>query len=309
MGPRSSDRQQAATHFAANPERGSRHLLSAFLVVLAGVCLSSGGVLVRHLDTSDGWLVLVVRSAAFSTTVLAFLAVSYRGHLVGPFRRIGYQGAVIALALGTGFIFYLFGLLLTTVANVVFVASTSPFFAALFGWLALRERVRPFTLFAIVAAMIGIGIMFADGLVSGHWLGNLVALGAPVTAAIMIVAIRRSRAVDMMPAVCLAGIVTAVISAPLVGSWSLSPHDLVLCLLMGTVQVGGGFILITLGARYLPAAEVALLALSEAVLAPIWVWWAIGEVPRPAVLAGGAIVLIVVAMQALLHLRLESQRS
>ena len=38
----------------------------------------------------------------------------------------------------------------------------------------------------------------------------------------------------------------------------LSAHDLVLAILLGTLQVGMGFSLITLGARWVPAAQVAL---------------------------------------------------
>ncbi len=63
--------------------------------------------------------------------------------------------------------------------------------------------------------------------------------------------------------------------------------------------------LITLGVRYVPAAQVSLLALSEMVLAPIWVWLAVDEAPAMLTLAGGGVVLAAVIGQALAGLREE----
>jgi drug/metabolite transporter (DMT)-like permease len=55
----------------------------------------------------------------------------------------------------------------------------------------------------------------------------------------------------------------------------------------------------TLGARHVPAVELALLSMSELVLAPLWVWLAVGEVPSAFTLTGGAIVMTAIAFQAL----------
>ena len=49
--------------------------------------------------------------------------------------------------------------------------------------------------------------------------------------------------------------------------------------------------LLVIASRYLPAAEVALLTLLEAVLGPLWAWLGVGETPGAATLAGGGIVL------------------
>ncbi len=60
---------------------------------------------------------------------------------------------------------------------------------------------------------------------------------------------------------------------------------------MGAVQLALGLALFTIGSKTVPAAELALLALAEPVLAPIWVWLAFGEVPPVTTLAGGAVIL------------------
>ena len=66
--------------------------------------------------------------------------------------------------------------------------------------------------------------------------------------------------------------------------------------------------LITLGARYVPVAQVSLLALSEMVLAPLWVWLAVDEAPAMLTLGGGGVVLAAVVGQALAGLRQERAR-
>jgi drug/metabolite transporter (DMT)-like permease len=67
---------------------------------------------------------------------------------------------------------------------------------------------------------------------------------------------------------------------------------------MGAVQVGGGLTVFTLGARHVPVAELMLLSLTELALAPIWVWLAVGEVPSPSTLLGGAIIIGAITYQA-----------
>ena len=53
------------------------------------------------------------------------------------------------------------------------------------------------------------------------------------------------------------------------------------------------------GARLIPAAQVALITLLEVVLGPIWVWLAYAEQPDAATLAGGAIVVVAILIQTL----------
>jgi len=61
----------------------------------------------------------------------------------------------------------------------------------------------------------------------------------------------------------------------------------------------------TAGARRIPVAEAALIAVLESVLGPVWVWLAIGENPGLPSLVGGAIVLAALAGHTLADLRLE----
>ncbi len=87
-----------------------------------------------------------------------------------------------------------------------------------------------------------------------------------------------------------------------VGAW-----DFGMCTVLGVVQIGFGLMAYTAGSRYLPAAELALLALTEVILGPIWVWLGVGEVPSRWTLVGGMIMLLAVVWRALYDIRPRSQ--
>lgn len=278
---------------------GGHYGRGVVMVLLAGVCLSTGGLLVRSIDEADGWQILFYRAVAFTVTSFCFTAWLHRRRLPAAYRAIGWPGLIGAVALGIGFAAYLFALLHTSVANLAFIISAGPFFAALLGWLVLRERVPAFTWFAMSLALAGIALMLHDGLNQGQMMGNMIALIAPITFAVMLTAIRYRAERDMTPILPLAGVVAALLALPMVGSFQLSPHDLLLSLMLGSVQIGAGFTLITLGTRWVPAAQVALLALTETVLAPTWVWLVFNERPTTVALIGGLIVVLAVFSEGL----------
>ena len=297
----SSGAEQART--LAGNGHPRRRAIGAALTLGGGALLSLAGITLRHMESADGWQILFYRSLTFFVVVSVYLAFRYRSNVMRAFIRVGKPGIVVALSLGLGSACYVFALLLTTVANALFIISAAPFMTAILGWLLLRERVRPMTWAAMSFALAGIVLMVFNGVQSGRLLGNVVALGAPVSFAVMLVALRGAGSRDMIPAICLAGVVSAGLGLAMMDSLAISRHDLVLCLFLGVVQYTGGFVLLALGARYLPAAEVALLALSEIVLAPIWVWIGVGEVPAAYTLVGGAVVLSAVVAQATMGIK------
>src|SRR6185437_2708779 len=89
-----------------------------------------------------------------------------------------------------------------------------------------------------------------------------------------------------------------VVVAPFSHPGTVGAHDLSYLIGLGVGQIGLGLVFLALGARLIPAAEVALISLLEVVLGPLWVWLADGERPAMATLAGGAVVVVAVAIQA-----------
>jgi len=160
----------------------------------------------------------------------------------------------------------------------------------------------------MLTSLIGIGLMFADGLIEGRWLGNVAALVVVVSFVIFLLLLRHCQRVDMLPATCLGGLVMAAVGGIFADNLIISNHDLVIALLMGTLQFGIGFFCFTIATRYILASEVALFALTESILGPIWVWIGVGEQPSLLTLAGSGIVLVCVSAYCLAGIRQERRK-
>lgn len=276
-------------------------------VVLAGIFLSTGGLFIRFIEDASPWTVLFYRSLTFTVTVVIYLLVRDRRTFIKRFRSISAADLVISMSLALGFITYVLSLFNTSVANTVLILSTGPVFAALLGWLVLREKVTVVTWLAMLLAISGVVVMVSGGIAGSDKLGILYALLAVMTFSVMIVMLRRSPAYhDTMPATALAGICAAIMCVFFVPTLQISLNDLLLSIALGSLQVGMGFILITLGSRSVPAAQVPLLALAETALSPLWVWLLVNETPARNTLLGGAIVLCAVAFQGISGLRRQA---
>ena len=297
---------EAATGAGAR-QADAGYLFGVAMVALAGGFWSIGGILVRWIEAADAWQIIFYRSASLALSLTLIVAIRHRGRLLAAFAAAGWNGVLAGACLSGGFIGYVLALHHTTVANAVFMLGTAPFFAAILGRWCLSEEVRPATWLAMAVALAGIAVMVAGSLVLGSISGNLLAMVASLSFAGFNVLLRRGRDTDMLPCVVVAGAIAALIALPVViGSHQdlasaliLSPRDLVLCLIMGGVQVGLGLTVFTLGARHVSAVELALLAMTELLLAPLWVWIGVGEVPSAWTLAGGAVVMAAITFQAL----------
>lgn len=273
------------------------YLRGVVYAVASGLFLSGAGLTVRFIEHADPWQVLFYRSLAFFVTVCIFISLRKRGSLVQSFYTLRPADYIVSVTLACGFICYVLSLFSTSVANTVLTLSTGPFIAALLGWIFLAEKVGQRTWLAMGVAVAGVGIMVSGGVNAGDLAGFGFAFLAVVSFAIMIVVMRAAGERDVIAATALAGLVAALISGLFVDSFVISARDLALSLMMGSLQIGLGFILITLASRSVPAAQVPLLALTETALAPLWVWWVVNEVPRSTTLTGGAVVLAAVLFQ------------
>jgi drug/metabolite transporter (DMT)-like permease len=183
-----------------------------------------------------------------------------------------------------------------TVANVLFMQAVAPVLAALLAWTALGEKVSPRTATAMGIALLGVALM-----VGGAGSGGVIGVGASflmtLAFAAAIVITRHKREVSMAPAICLSQLLVFCIFAPLADPSAVTERDLGLLVLLGVGQMGLGLAFLTVGARLIPAAEVALITLLEVVLGPLWVWIGYSETPSLATVVGGAVVIVAVLLQ------------
>ena len=281
------------------------YTFGVYLVVVGGVFLSLSGIFLRSVESASGWQILFYRGVAFSTMLFLVLLVKYRSKTLEAFKAIGKPGLWAAVALGLGSICYVYAILLTTVANAVFIIGASPLATAFVAWIFLGEKTSKFGVVAMLVSLIGIGLMFADGLLEGRWLGNVAALMVVVSFVIFLLILRKKREIDMLPATCIGGLVMGGVAGFFADNLIVSNHDLVIALLMGCVQFGIGFMCFTIATRYILASEVALFSLTESILGPIWVWIGVGEKPSILTLIGSAIVLVCVSSYCIANIRQE----
>jgi drug/metabolite transporter (DMT)-like permease len=264
-------------------------------VALAAVAWSTAGLLQREL-TVDTATQLAGRAVVAGLFIAGFVAVSNRGGAIDAFRSMGLAGLAVAACTAIASGSFIVALNHANVANVLFMQALSPIAAGLLAWLALGESITRRTLVAMVIALLGVGLM-----VGGAGSGGVVGVGASflmtLSFAVALVITRHRREVSMAPAICLSQVFVVLVAAPFADPGSITRRDLGLLVLLGVGQMGLGLILLTIGARLIPAAEVALITLLEVVLGPLWVWISISERPAPTAILGGLVVVAAVLLQ------------
>jgi drug/metabolite transporter (DMT)-like permease len=264
-------------------------------VALAAIAWSSAGLLQRELHV--GVATQVAGRAFFALlALLVYVAARQRGRVVHSFRAIGRAGVAIAVLMAISSGAFIVALNHTSVANVLFTQALAPILAALLAR-TLGEPTPRRTWLTMAIALAGVTVM-----VGGPGRPNALGLGlsflVSASFAGILVITRHRRDVSMAPATCLSQAIVLLVAGPLASPGSVGARDVVFFVLIGVGQIGLGFVFLTVGARLIPAAEVALITLLEVVLGPLWVWIALSEQPGTATLVGGAIVLIAVALQA-----------
>lgn len=279
---------------SAGPER-RRVREGRLAILLAAVAWSTAGLGQRELDANAA--TQVAGRAAFAALALfVIVVVTERDGTFRAFRRMGRSGLALAVFMAVSSGAFLLALNYTTVANVLFMQAAAPMMAALLGWVLLSEPVDGRTWVALVLAGAGVVLMAAGSFDTGT---TAVVLPLVVTAAFaaVIVIARHRREVSMMPATCASQVLVVAACLPFLSLGSVSRNDWAILAALGIGQMGVGLALLTVGARLIPPAQVALISLLEVVLGPLWVWLAYDERPSAATLAGGAIVVAAVVVQ------------
>ena len=283
---------------------------AAFLVILGAFFLSTVGVYIRSVEHAGGFHILFYRSLSLCLCVALIVSVRRKLSPMAVFGSIDRQDMLLGFLLSLSFTFFVFAVLNTSIASALFIMTSAPLIAATAAWVMIGERPHPFTWVAMLLAGGGVFLMIGDGISTGRTLGNLFALAAGTSFALMLVLTRRGRKTDILGGTLVAGILSGTYGVVLsvVGSDGLAIplRELLLILAMGAFAIGIGIACITWGAPYLPAAEVSVLVLVESVLGPVWVWLLGFEKVTKLELVGGAIVFAAVIALAMLTSRSPS---
>tara|TARA_B100001123_G_scaffold135189_1_gene156795 strand:- start:351 stop:1238 length:888 start_codon:yes stop_codon:yes gene_type:complete len=280
------------------------------LIFLGAFCLSFGGLIVKSFESANLWQILFWRQIFFAIVVALYLLISYKKNFFKSFYNSGLSGFIAGFILSIGFSAYVFSMYTTTVANTNFIITTETIFFAVFGYLFLKEKIALITFISIIIGMLGVLLILGSSLSiqsNEQLVGNIVAFLTPISLVILVIIIRKSPNIDMVPAQFIAGVLSAIIGYFIAGELSVSPHDLFLASLAGFFQIGFGFILITIGSQSTPSATVGILMLTEAVFGPLWAWLFISETPTFSVLIGGGIIMFSILLQSFYSKKISNQ--
>jgi len=290
------------------------HRRAVALMILATLMWSIAGVVTRHLEAARGFEMTFWRSVFTALSLVLALSIMRGAALWRGLARAGWPLWVSGACWAVMYIAFMIALSLTTVANVLVTLAVGPLITALFARLFLGHVLAPRTWLAIAVASSGIAWMFGRDAVAGASpTGTLVAFMVPLAAAInwtvlQFVANRKvmlAARVDMLPAVLIGAVLSALAMLPLAYPLQASAHDLGLLALLGVVQLAIPCLLAVRLTRELPAAEISLLGLLEVLFGVTWAWLGAGEEPSSATLIGGALVVAALVGNELLALTQE----
>jgi len=268
------------------------------LLLFGGFCLSWGGLIVRSFATLNPWEILFLRSSFFFLCISVFLILIYKKNAAKIIKNSGLPALLGGFVMSFSFIAFVFAMMNTSVANVVFIISTQTMFLAILGFFYLKEKVSLIGFISIFLAMSGITVMIGDSISSGTLFGNLVALTIPISFSILVMIIRKNPSLDLVPAIWYASVFSIIYSTVMVESFNFTNHDIFLGFLLGVPQLGFGFICITIGSRTTRSVTIGLLMLTETICAPLWVWLFLNEIPPLSVFIGGVIVIFAILVKS-----------
>ena len=281
-----------------------RRAYAMILMLVGSIIISFSGLAIRNIEMADNWQINFYRSISFGLAISIVLLFRYgkRGHqqLTG----IGLQGVLAAVLLGGASISFLLAITNTTVAATTFTLSSIPFLTAIMAWLFLGERIGKSTFFTMLIAIVGICLIFVQGLGSGTFYGNFMAFLCAIGFSGYAVIIRRNRSLEMLPTLIVSNLIIMFIA--LIFCWDnmmVSLYDLILCFVLGGLLSATVNTLFIIAAKHLFAAELTLFMLLEFTLGPIWVWIFMDETPTRWTLVGGSIVILAVVLKSLSELR------
>lgn len=283
------------------------HTRAVFVMVAVTMMWSIAGVVTRHLEQARSFEVTFWRSFFTVLSLLVILPFFQGREVFAKIRHGGWALWLSGLCWAVMFTAFMVALTLTSVANTLVTMALGPFLTALIARVAIGHRIAPRTWAAIAIAGVGIAYMYGVQIEAGRFAGTLVALCVPIAGGINWTITQRSHAqgqgVDLVPAVLVGAVISSVVTLPLSLPFQASGHDIGLLALLGLVQLAIPCALAVVCARVLKAPEMSLLALLEVIFGILLAWIGAGEVPRPTVLTGGALVIGALVMNELIGWR------
>ena len=278
------------------------------IVLFAGILWSFGPYVVRQIDdaASVPWQYLFTRGTVIFLILNCYLFFTEGIQFYKNYLRIGLSGLLGGIGLGTAMITFIWSITNTSAAITLLCLAAMPFITALLGFLFLKEQISFGVWMSIVVASIGVAIMAFGSASLGSFTGLLFGLASAVGFSIFSVTLRWKKNTPKFTTVAIAGLFCVVVSLFILNSNDLNiistSKNESLFALHGTL-VCLGLILYSIGSKFIPAADLTLLSLTEVVGGIFWVWLpilGINEIPSANTIIGGFLILMAILYYSLL---------
>ena len=273
-----------------------------FFVLLAGLIWSFGPLVVRNINNAEliPWQYSLIRGSAIFLILNIYLFLNEGKKFTNNYQKIGLSGLVGGTCLGIANITFVFSITTTTAAVTLMMLGAMPFIAALLAYIFLQEKISTKTFIAMVIAAAGIIFISFDSNEEGTLFGLINGLISSAAFAGFTVSLRWRKKVPKLTTVSLGGIIAAFTSLIVLFFYDsdilISFKNTSLSALHGFL-VCSALILYSSNAKYLPAADLTLLSLTEVLGGIFWVWLpflGINETPSTNTLIGGMIIIIAI---------------
>lgn len=256
---------------------------SVLFVFLASVCFSTGGLFIKLVP----WSALAINGTRnlIGAAVIGLYLLITRRKIV--FNRRVLIGAMSMIGVTT-----LFAVAnkLTTAANTIVLQFTAPVFVILFMSLFYHQKPGRVDLVTCFLVLLGVVLFFVDGIQAGNLTGNIVAILSGVCYAGVFM-MNTGKGADAISSCFLGQLTAGLVMTPLCfreTDFSLPVMAAVLAL--GIVQVGGAYILFSIGIRHTQAVTASLITGMEPIMNPLLVAVFYGEQVSALAVTGAVIV-------------------
>ena len=273
-----------------------------FFVLIAGLIWSFGPFIVRNIGNAEliPWQYSLFRGSSIFLFLNIYLFLNEGNKFINNYQRIGFSGIIGGACLGIANITFVFSITTTTAAVTMMMLGAMPFIAALLAYIFLKEKISKSTLIAMIIAAAGIILISFDSKETGKLFGLINGLISSSAFAGFTVSLRWRKKVPKLTTISLGGIIAASISLLVLFFYDsnilISLKNTSLSALHGFL-VCSALIIYSSKAKYLPAADLTLLSLTEVLGGVFWVWLpllGINEIPSINTLIGGMIIIIAI---------------
>lgn len=265
----------------------SKNNKGALIMLTSAIAFSLGGLLVKLIP----WQPLSISSGrcVFSSIVIG-LYIYFSKHKL-KINKTTITGAIfVALMM----LAYIYSNKLTTAANAIILEYSAPIFIIFFNYFIFKKRPTKLDILVTILVLIGIVIVFEDGVKYGSTIGNIVAIISGIFYALSMM-LNSFDGGDSLSSVFLAHLSIALLGLFSISQevdFSIKTLSLVMCL--GIFQAGLGYACMAIGTKYCNPLTAIIVASIEPILNPILVSIFYRETMTFNSILGAAIVIITI---------------